>query len=375
MISWRSLSAAIGFGVVFLGSSPGANARVLFDASLGSPPSEQGWAFLTNPVFGAVSDQQVEGGVLTLDSSKVLSEQAGYFSAVPSLGFVHENMPIMDLAVGPTLIEFAMRQAKGEDLPDTDAMGLGERNRGGFALIVIGEDAKGIELQFRADAVVALDDTGQAFPIGEVAEFDTTTDSHAYRLKLTNEGYHLLADGQSILGGRLRDYSGVAPSPPFDFPYTTPSFVFWGDDTGRAGAITELTRLEISLIGDCSQDSTLDASDLSCVASIEARDVLLRSLGTQVGDLDGSGAVDFDDFLTLSMNFGAVATGYEGGDIDLSGEVAFADFLILAANSAGSPDASFIVPEPASRIALLVSFMLAMVGVRALNQRASPCGP
>lgn len=51
------------------------------------------------------------------------------------------------------------------------------------------------------------------------------------------------------------------------------------------------------------------------------------------GDTDGDGIVAFNDFLTLSSNFGTtVDTGYLAGDFDLDGTVAFSDFLVLSSN-------------------------------------------
>ena len=51
------------------------------------------------------------------------------------------------------------------------------------------------------------------------------------------------------------------------------------------------------------------------------------------GDTDGDGTVAFNDFLTLSSNFGTVVdSGYLAGDFDLDGTVAFSDFLVLSSN-------------------------------------------
>ena len=68
--------------------------------------------------------------------------------------------------------------------------------------------------------------------------------------------------------------------------------------------------------------------------------------GCSQGDLDGSGEVDFADFLVLSGNFGNAATMCSEGDIDGSGEVDFADFLALSANFGNSVAAAESVPEP-----------------------------
>lgn len=49
-----------------------------------------------------------------------------------------------------------------------------------------------------------------------------------------------------------------------------------------------------------------------------------------MGDANGSGRVDFADFLRLSANFGKVDAVFADGDFDGNGTVEFADFLILS---------------------------------------------
>ena len=63
-----------------------------------------------------------------------------------------------------------------------------------------------------------------------------------------------------------------------------------------------------------------------------------------MGDIDGSGMVDFTDFLVLSANFGTGTTAAEG-DIDCDGQVAFSDFLVLSTNF-GQAVGAQAVPEP-----------------------------
>lgn len=78
------------------------------------------------------------------------------------------------------------------------------------------------------------------------------------------------------------------------------------------------------------------------------------------GDLDGSGTVDFADFLVLSGNFGQPAEDHTFGDIDCSGNVDFADFLVLSGNFGKTLKAEAqSVPEPSSA-------WLGLVGVLAL---------
>jgi hypothetical protein len=105
-------------------------------------------------------------------------------------------------------------------------------------------------------------------------------------------------------------------------------------------------RLVAGRVGDCNGDAELTAADLSCVASIGARNAVLEALNGLPGDLDGDGGVAFADFLVLSANFGAESANYSQGNIDLKDGVNFADFLVLSTNFGQTPGNIAAVPEP-----------------------------
>jgi hypothetical protein len=109
-------------------------------------------------------------------------------------------------------------------------------------VIVLGEDAKGIELAFWQNEIWAQHDdaTGGLFTHGEGIAFATTTGLITYQLSIQNDTYTLTADGQPILTGPVRDYS---PFDGFPDPYETPNFLFLGDDTTSAE-----TRIRLSLV-------------------------------------------------------------------------------------------------------------------------------
>lgn len=94
------------------------------------------------------------------------------------------------------------------------------------------------------------------------------------------------------------------------------------------------------LAGDCNGDAVVDASDLDCVANIGERDIVLETLDTVAGDLDGDGEVSFTDFLTLSRNFGQQLTSYSSGNIDMEGGIDFSDFLALSRNFGQTSEAA-----------------------------------
>ena len=229
-------TARIGFTVVlvFLGTCSSVRGEVLYDAGLGTTPDQQGWTYLTSPLSGAQATQIVSQGALELDTRSVLAEQAGYFRTSTSI----------DLSSVGFVLSFMMQQVNGVDLPDSDPLASGERNRGGLSLIAISENLMGIEIQFQSDHVIALDDRNTAFPIGESAALDTTVGLRSYELILNANEYRLLVDNQPKLQGPLRDYTTIAPSPPAGLVYSIPNLLFFGDNTGRGAALTRLSHME-----------------------------------------------------------------------------------------------------------------------------------
>lgn len=81
------------------------------------------------------------------------------------------------------------------------------------------------------------------------------------------------------------------------------------------------------------------------------------------GDANGDGSVGFDDFLTLSGQFGE-AGDWLSGDFDANNEVDFEDFLLLSGNFGETAPATRSVPEPSSCWAWTVP-----LGVIALARR------
>lgn len=92
-------------------------------------------------------------------------------------------------------------------------------------------------------------------------------------------------------------------------------------------------------------------------------ELITQLIGGVLGDANLDGGVAFDDFLSLSSNFGG-AGGWGEGDFDASGKIDFADFLILSTNFEGSTEAS-AVPEPNG---LVFSFPI-LLGLLRLRRR------
>lgn len=102
---------------------------------------------------------------------------------------------------------------------------------------------------------------------------------------------------------------------------------------------------------DCNSDGAVDILDANCTPNSEL-DALLAGLNPPSlrGDGNGSGTVDFNDFLIVSANFNQSGVFTEG-DFDKDGMVGFSDFLIVS-GSFNQSGVAAAVPEP-NALALL----------------------
>ena len=145
-----------------------------------------------------------------------------------------------------------------------------------------------------------------------------------------------------LYGDEIREITNFAPA---------------GGDFNGDGAITaeEIDQLFAEIRSgadichfDLDRDDSVTLDDLT---------VLLSSAGTHAGDLDLDGEVGFQDFLTLSRNFGMVAT-WSGGDLTGDGMVTFGDFLVLSDSfGMGSSVGAQSVPEPSAIGLFLVGLL------------------
>ena len=102
------------------------------------------------------------------------------------------------------------------------------------------------------------------------------------------------------------------------------------------------------------------------VASIWAAATGGSSCTESAGDIDGSGVVNFADFLVLSQDFGK--SGESTADLDCNGAVEFADFLILSSNFGNNVGASQSVPEPNSHVLTLFAVLFIAKMLRQRNR-------
>lgn len=201
---------------------------VLFDGSLATLPTAQGWLYLTDP-FPASATQAAGGGLTTLDTTPVRADSAGYFS------YIHPLVGTLDRFAGFSL-SFDMRLLSESHV---------STNRAGFSALVVTQDLKAIELGFWTNRVWAQKDS-PLFTQGEGAALDTTAALVRYDLTILGANYSLAANGAPLLSGALRDYSS------FGVPYSVPSYFFLGDDTSSASAKVQIARIELAAVPEAS---------------------------------------------------------------------------------------------------------------------------
>lgn len=211
---------------------------VLYDgaASDGTQtPDQQGFNYLAtslpftfplNPPEAAT--QSATGGIATLDTSVTPGDYAGYTARAAS-------MPDLSVA-GSYTLTLTLQVVSENHASD---------NRAGFSLILLNNDAKGIELGFWEDEIWSqrYDSDETDFIRDPGTLFDTTTPT-TYHLAVKGDAYRLSGDEEEILRGSLRDYSGFQGT--ID-PYETPNFLFLGDNTSSSGATIRLSSVALTV--------------------------------------------------------------------------------------------------------------------------------
>lgn len=150
---------------------------------------------------------------------------------------VNTAFPVLDRAKGFTL---SFKLALQSESSSTS-------NRAGFSVIALSSDKYGIELGFKANQIFA-----QSSQFAAAEKWTPTlnlTNSIDYKLSIQGSQYKLFANQTQILSGSLRQYQfNPATSSPMlpANPYTTPNFLFFGDNTDQARATVTLGKISIA---------------------------------------------------------------------------------------------------------------------------------
>lgn len=222
--------------IIFFVGTVSANAAVftLYNAN-GSNPTSQGFlkpaAIQSSGLPTLASETQVVGGGVKLNTAANFAEYAGYSN----------YNPLTSSYFNAGFKSTTLDQATGYSITFTVSLDSATTNtsssnpRAAFSVIAIsGNGNKGIEIGFRPTEIFAqsADFTTEA----QAASF-TTTSTNTYQLTVFNNNYSLTSGGNSIINGSLQNYSfnPLTSNPPLGTfnPYTTNSFIFFGDNTGQ----------------------------------------------------------------------------------------------------------------------------------------------
>ena len=202
---------------------------VLYDAASGDIPSKSLMSFTDFPP-GAASLTYSDNAALMDTTISGSDAFAGWVSSQATTS----GFPTFDRTMG-VQVNFSM-QVNSE----THA----NNNRAGFSVIILDQDAKGIELAFWENEIWAQgdDNAGGLFQHGEGIAFATTSLTD-YQVTLAGETYTVTANSELLLSGPLRDYSTFEGFPD---PYETPNFLFMGDDTTSSQARVRLRFVSVT---------------------------------------------------------------------------------------------------------------------------------
>ena len=123
-------------------------------------------------------------------------------------------------------------------------------NRAGFSLMVTSANQTGIELGFRTTEIFS-----QASNFTEFSNFGIpTTVARNYTLQVVNGQYTLL-DGGATIGNFVNrslisyNFTPALSTPPLPFnPYTSPNFLFFGDNTDQGNANFTISTISVNAL-------------------------------------------------------------------------------------------------------------------------------
>lgn len=217
-------------GNVHASASAREQTLVLYDSASGAIPSAPLMSFIDVPTGAAIPT--FLDGATVMDSTAVgKATYAGWISSAATL----PEFPLLNRAAG-FRVNFIVH---------LEHESHANNHRAGFSVLVLGEDARGIELAFWQNEIWAQSDdaTGGLFAHGEGVAFPTTPGWVAYQLAILDDTYTLTADANPILTGPVRDYTQFDGFPD---PYETPNFLFLGDNTTSAESRVRLGMMSIT---------------------------------------------------------------------------------------------------------------------------------
>ncbi len=229
--------------------------KLLYNASTdtlpnGIVPDSKGWIYNATP--DVVRNDSTEGVILNTTANPAV--QGGFASITQTLNHTE----------GYVVSFTAKVLAESHNTPTANKNNDGKDDRAGFSILVVSSDnTKAIELGFWEDRIFAQEDsTSQSNPSLEPddapasnfrtlftqAEFTSfnTKNEVSYDLMIKGETYTLLADGNIILSGKLRNYTAFNKLPEAENPYRRANNIFFGDNTPSAQASFQIKQVNLT---------------------------------------------------------------------------------------------------------------------------------
>lgn len=216
--STASKSPLIQFALLLLGllissGSTHADLITLYDGN--ALPGDQPWLVFAADTLSGWSQTPAAGGTQLTTNNATRAGYSNYLPLpIPSLK--NNQFPTLDRSNGFALTFSSKILSESHQ----------STNRAGYSVILLGHDAKGIELGFWSNEIWAQNSD---FTHAESISIDTAVERN-YQLQIIDEQYKLLDGQNTILSGTLRNY----PTPAT--PYSLPNYVFLGDNTTSAAA-------------------------------------------------------------------------------------------------------------------------------------------
>jgi Ca2+-binding RTX toxin-like protein len=188
---------------------------------------------------------------------------------------VNGAFPVLNRSVGFSL-DFRLRVISETHLAT---------NRAGFSVSLLdqGPTPQGIELGFWTNSIFSQGGGATPFQaVGQRLEGVNTTVATSYSLRILDQTYYLLANNRLLLSGAVQAYNLAALDPRLPYnPYTTPNFLFLGDNTASASASVELgtTSLDLARVGTSGADTFTGTVAADLFNGLAGNDVVLGGAG------------------------------------------------------------------------------------------------
>lgn len=244
----------------------------LYDGSLGTLPTSQFWPYGVDPAASTIPVMQNDAVVM--DSTGPTADSSGFFTFTTQHPALFQSL---DRNVGFTV--WVEAQLISESHVSND--------RAGYGVIVLSNDLSGIELGFWENEIWAQEfvdgDTSQQFTHAEGTDASPTAARTLYSIWVRSDLYRLYVDGQFRLIGPVRNYSS------FGAPYNQANFIFFGDNTSSAEAVSATAKVAVSIHAPGDLNGSGEATLLDALIALQVQ------AGLSPAELDPTWAISGGD--------------------------------------------------------------------------------